>query len=161
MNPSRNPEQGEPDHDGDFSDMLSELRILIPGSQTLTAFLIILPFNNGFAQIRDEEKIVYVVTFLCAVASLICFTAPAAQHRLQRPLLNREHFKNLATRYIILGLMPLSVALVLATQLVLSQVIATIWFSWAMAGALACLIAAFWWLIPLSRRRRHETNDIS
>lgn len=146
------------DQDGDFSDMLSELRVLIPGSQTLTAFLIILPFNNGFAQIRDEEKIVYVVTFLCAIASLICFTAPAAQHRLQRPLLDREKFKNLATRYIIIGLMPLSLALVLATQLVLSQVIAALWFSWAMAGALACMIAALWWLIPLNRRRNPEAS---
>ena len=35
--------------DGDFSDMLSEMRILLPGAQMLSAFLVILPFNSGFS----------------------------------------------------------------------------------------------------------------
>ena len=30
-----------------MSDMFSELRILLPGPQMLTAFLIILPFNSS------------------------------------------------------------------------------------------------------------------
>ena len=38
--------------DGDLSDLLAELRVLLPSAQTLTAFLIILPFNAGFAQVR-------------------------------------------------------------------------------------------------------------
>ena len=49
--------------DGDFSDMLSEMRILLPGAQTLSAFLILLPFNAGFAKIDATEKIVFLATF--------------------------------------------------------------------------------------------------
>ena len=40
-------EDGQPGDEGDLSDLLSELRILLPGAQMLTAFLIILPFNGG------------------------------------------------------------------------------------------------------------------
>lgn len=145
--------------DGDLTDLLSELRILLPGAQTLTAFLIILPFNGGFAEIRNEEKAVYVVTFLCSIMSLILFTAPAAQHRLQRPLHDREGFKTTATRFMIAGLIPLSTALVLVSQLVLSAVVANHRISWSVAGVLAIVILVLWWVVPTRRHARHGGSN--
>ena len=83
--------------------MLQELRVLLPGSQTLTAFLVILPFNSGFSQIQDEERYVYLAAFLCSLLSLILFTAPAAHHRIQRPLRDRAQFKTISTRLMVAG----------------------------------------------------------
>jgi hypothetical protein len=140
--------------DGDLSDLLSELRILLPGAQTLTAFLIILPFNGGFAQIQEGEQYVYVATFLCALLSLILLTAPAAQHRVQRPLRDREEFKTQATRLIVIGMVFLALALALATQLVLDEVLHLPWLSWSAAGGVALLLGVIWWLAPLRRKRR-------
>lgn len=149
--------------DGDLSDLLEELRILLPGTQTLTAFLIILPFNGGFDAIRNEEKGVYLITFLCSLAALILFTAPAAHHRLQRPLRNREAFKTYATRFMIVGLIPLSIALVLASQLVISTVFDVPWFSWFVAALLALAIGVLWWLFPRmtrdNTRRSHASRS--
>ncbi len=138
--------------DGDLTDLLGELRVLLPGAQTLTAFLVILPFNSGFAGIREEEKVVYLATFLCSVASLVLFTAPAAQHRLQRPLRDRERFKTTATRLMVAGLVPLSAAIVLATHLVLSEVLGDDRFALAAAAMVAVLIGIIWWLVPLRGR---------
>ena len=95
----------------------------------------------------------YLATFVCSVSSLVLFTAPAAQHRVERPLLNRVRFKDLANRLILIGLVPLSLAIVLVTELVVSEVGGTT------AGIAAAAIAGFligltWWLIPLSRRGR-------
>ncbi len=140
--------------DGDLSDMLQELRVLLPGAQTFTAFLIVLPFSGSFGQLGDEEKVVYLITFLCSVLSLVFFTAPAAHHRLQRPLRDREAFKTLATRLIIAGLVPLSIAITLATQLVVSEVVPVGWVSWAVAGALAVFILSLWWIAPKRRQER-------
>lgn len=151
-----NPQQEE-NADGDLTDLLSELRVLLPGTQTLTAFLVILPFNGGFAEIRNEEKWVFVVTFLCSILALVLFTAPAAQHRLQRPLRDREGFKTVATRFIIAGLIPLSIALVLVAQLVLSEVAANRWVSWSVAGVLALVILALWWIYPMWGRSEANT----
>lgn len=142
--------------DGDLTDLLGELRVLLPGAQTLTAFLVILPFNGGFAEIREEEKIVYAITFICSVISLIIFTAPAAQHRMQRPLRDREEFKNLASRLIVIGLIPLSMAIVLSAQLVMSEVVVNRLLSWSIAAGLGLLIIALWWIMP---RIRH--NDLA
>lgn len=139
--------------DGDLSDLLEELRILLPGTQTLTAFLIILPFNSGFSEIRNDEKVVYVVTFLCSLVSLMLFIAPAAHHRLQRPLKDREAFKNYATRFMVIGLVPLSVALVLAAQLVLSTVLPDVRVAWAITATLAVLVLALWWIFPRTTRQ--------
>ncbi|MDQ3693091.1 MAG: DUF6328 family protein [Chloroflexota bacterium] len=141
--------------DGDLGDLLQELRVLLPGAQTLTAFLIILPFNTGFSQIQQQEKLIYLATFLCSVCSLVLFTAPAAQHRLQRPLRDREGFKNSATHLIIAGMIPLSAALILATHLVIAQVLASVWIAWVAAGVVAVLIGLVWWLHPL---RRHAVK---
>jgi hypothetical protein len=139
--------------DGDLSDLNDELRVLLPGTTTLAAFLIILPFNSGFSEIRDEQKTIYLITFLCTVLSLILFTAPAAQHRLQRPLRNRAAFKNTATRLMIAGLVPLSIAIPLVTELVLTATLATEWFSWVVAGVIASAILGLWWIFPM------VTND--
>ncbi len=143
--------EGTP-QDTDLSDLLEELRVLLPGTTTLTAFLIILPFNSGFSEIRNDEKAVYVITFLCSLVALIFFTAPAAHHRLQRPLRDRTAFKNLATRLMIAGLIPLSVALVLVAQLVLSTVIGDRMLTWSVTGTLALLVLGLWWIFPLRKR---------
>jgi len=142
--------------DGDFGDFLQELRILLPAAQTLTAFLIILPFNGGFGQIRQGEKWIYVATFLCSICALILFSAPAAQHRLQRPLSDRERFKDDATRLIVIGLVPLSLALILASHLVIAQALADRWVAWAVAGVVAILIGAMWWLVPLRAKQERD-----
>ncbi len=138
--------------DDDLSDLNDELRVLLPGTTTLTAFLIILPFNSSFSEIRDEQKAVYLITFLCSVLSLILFTAPAAHHRLQRPLRDREGYKNTATRLIIIGLVPLSVAIPLATSLVITATLSNLWISWIVAGIVGVVIAVLWWIFPMMTR---------
>lgn len=140
--------------DGDLSDLLEEVRVLLPGTTTLTAFLIILPFNSGFVEARESQKLVYLITFLCCVLSLILFTAPAAHHRLQRPLRDREGFKNTATRFIIAGLVPLSVAVTLATELVMSATFTHPRWSWSVATIVGVLILLLWWIVP--RLTRHH-----
>jgi accessory gene regulator protein AgrB len=138
---------------GSLDDMLQELRILLQGAQILTAFLIVLPFNQGFDKIHDLEKWVYTATFLCSITSLVFFSAPAAHHRLARPLVNRELFKTFATRMILVGLVFLSFALILVTQLVVSQVIGSV-VSIYVTAFVGLLILIIWWLFPLTYKER-------
>jgi magnesium-transporting ATPase (P-type) len=139
--------------DVDMSELLQELRILLQGSQVLTAFLIILPFNQLFDKLNNFEKYIYLATFLCAITCLVLFTAPATQHRLVRPLINRVDFKHLATRLVIIGLVPLSLALVLVVQLIVSQVV-SFEASFVIAGIFALGLLVIWWVYPLLNRNR-------
>lgn len=133
---------------GDLSDMLDELRVLLPGAQLLTAFLITVPFSAGFADIVASEKTVFLATFLLSITSLILLSAPAVQHRLIRPLVDRARFKRLGSKQILAGSIALSLALTLGTHLVLSEVFGSRIGNWA-AGFVATLIVLLWWVFPI------------
>lgn len=142
----------EPHDDGDFSDMLSEQRILLPGAQMLTAFLIILPFNGGFEHIVHMEKLVFLATFICSLTSLLLLSAPAIQHRLIRPLVDRAAFKHIASKFIVAGAVALAFAFTLATNLVISEVFGALVGGIA-SGLIALLILVLWWLLPIHLQR--------
>jgi len=167
--PSRDtslPELARPDlnQSGGLDSLLQELRVLLQGVQVLTGFLIVLSFYQDFAGVDLVEKWVYLVTFACSLCCLILFSAPAAQRRLERPSYDRARFKLLATRMIVIGLVPFSLALVLATQFVVARILggppavlagaAVAALAGAAVAALAgaavaALIGAAWWLFPL------------
>lgn len=152
-NPASDRSVEDPADPGDLTEMLSEQRVLLPGAQLLSAFLITVPFNSGFVNIVHVEKQVFLATFLLAITSLVLLSAPAVQHRLLRPLVDRTRFKQVATRQIIAGCVTLSLALILATQLVLSEVFGNP-ASFFAAGFVATLIIVFWWLLPHILRAR-------
>ncbi|MCC7683328.1 DUF6328 family protein [Janthinobacterium sp. FW305-128] len=142
----------QPSDDGDLSDLLSELRILLPGAQMLTAFLIILPFNGGFAKIVQTEKVVFLLTFFLSMTSLVLLSAPAIQHRVMRPLQDRERFKRVADRIMMCGAFSLALAFILGTNLVMSEVFGHV--PGIVASVLmGTLIVCLWWLLPLHLKR--------
>jgi hypothetical protein len=137
----------------DLSDLLTEIRLLVPGTLILVAFLIALPFNSGYTRISQVDNAVYVATFICAMMSLLMFVAPAAQHRLMSPLPDRAAFKRSVNRQVIIGLAPLSAAIILATYFVISDVVSDL-AAGIVAGIIGLAIAVLWWIIPLKTRRR-------
>ncbi|MBD1823803.1 hypothetical protein H6F51_15055 [Cyanobacteria bacterium FACHB-DQ100] len=144
MNPGEHDEQS-------LNEMLQELRVLQQGSQILTGFLILLPFSEGFSKIASFEKWVYIVAFIGAIASLVCFSAPAAQHRIRRPLRHRGRFKRLSSRIIVVGTIALSISLISTTQLVMNEVVGQPWSTVATA-TIGFLIGIIWWLMPLTHK---------
>lgn len=136
---------------GDLGDLLQEVRILQQGAQVLTAFLVIVPFDSGFGKIDQIEKWIYMATFVFSVVSLVLLSAPAVQHRVERPLRNRVRFKRAATRTVLAGAAALSFALVLATLLVASEVLGRV-PGIVIAVVLTLLVCITWWITPLVRR---------
>lgn len=142
----------EDNDNGDLTEMLNELRVLLSGSQLLTAFLISVPFMSGFRSVIQSEKWIFMATFFCSLASLILFAAPAVQHRMLRPLQNRSAFKNMATRQILAGVVMLALALVLAASLVVSEVFGH-GLGMVVAAGIGLLIVLLWWWLPYWQRR--------
>ena len=141
------------DDPNSLAELLQELRILLQGTQLLAGFLVVLPFSEGFSRVVSGEKTVYVVTFLCTLTSLILFSTPALHHRLQRPLVNRIQFKNFASRMMVIGAIPLSLAIVLSAQLAISEVVGEITATVVAVGVATLLVLA-WWVAPFVFRNR-------
>lgn len=102
-------------------------------------------------KISQFEKWVYIVAFISSILTLICFSAPAAQHRIERPLRHRIKFKLQSNRIIVAGTVALSIALISTTQLVSNEALGSELSAIATA-IVGCLIVVIWWLMPLSQR---------
>lgn len=144
----------------DFGDLLEELRILLQGTQLLTSFLILLPFSSGFQKLGQFEKWLYLVIFVCSVISLICFSTPAAAHRLERPLRDRISFKIFATRMVIAGMVTNSLSIMLAVFLVVNEVIG-FQTGIIVGGAVTILILIAWWFYPLYRKNKFAHKNLN
>jgi hypothetical protein len=137
------------DRSDDLVELLSETRIILPGTEVFLAFLMTLPFTARFASLDDRQRLVYLATFFATLLALACFVAPAAYHRIARPIRNKERFKVFATTLLVIGLAPASVAFVLVTFLVSSVVFPAA--AVASASVMAVLVVGLWWAFPILR----------
>jgi hypothetical protein len=146
------PNQSSPDEKS-LHEMLLELGLLQQGSQILAGFLILLPFSEGFEKIAFSGRWVFIVAFISSICTLVCFNAPAVQHRLEYPLKNRNKFKVRANKIVILGTFSLSITLTSTTHLVTKEALGPEW-SPLVTTLVAVMLIVIWWLIPLSKRLR-------
>lgn len=141
--------------DRNLIELLQELRVALPGIQVLFAFLLIVPFQQGWVKITDFEKVVYYVTLLSTAVSSALLIAPTARHRLRFRELDKRWIVETANRLAIAGLGFLAVSIVgvilLVSQVVYSSATAAI----ATAAVLA-LIVWLWFLAPLIRGGRGD-----
>jgi hypothetical protein len=65
----------------EFDDLLQELRVSQNGTQILFAFLLTVPFSNGFTQVTSFQKGFYFAALILAALSAAMLIAPAVMHR--------------------------------------------------------------------------------
>jgi Family of unknown function (DUF6328) len=83
--PQSNPQTDEDRHEKlnrELIELFQELRVAIPGVQVLIAFLLIVPFSQGFASVSTPQRYVYFATMLCTAVSTVLLLAPSSHHRL-------------------------------------------------------------------------------
>ncbi|MGH2953400.1 MAG: DUF6328 family protein [Solirubrobacterales bacterium] len=150
---ARRGESEEQRLDRNLMELLQELRVAIPGIQVLFAFLLVVPFQQGWAQVTEFEKAVYYVTLVCTAASSVLLIAPTARHRLRFRELDKRWIVETANRAAIAGLAFLGAAIV-GVMLLISQIVYG-GTTTAIATALVALaIGWFWFVAPLVRDLR-------
>jgi hypothetical protein len=138
--------------DRNLNELLQELRVVLPGVQVLFAFLLTVPFSNGFPTLSSFQRDVYFVVLAMTAIATAMFLAPTAYHR----LLFREGMKreivDRANRLAILGLGVLALAMSAAIFLIAHIVFAPATAVIAGVAALA-LFGSLWCVFPLRLRR--------
>ena len=64
-----------------FDDLLQELRVSQNGTQILFAFLLTVPFSNGFTKVTGFQQGFYFASLILAALSAAMLIAPAVMHR--------------------------------------------------------------------------------
>jgi len=137
--------------DRQMSELLSELRIALPGVQILFAFLLTAPFAQGFQRITDTQKTLFYATLLATAASLICLIAPSATHRMRFHKSDRAFIIESANKFLFAGLAFMGVAIVLAIAMV-TDFLYDHWIVWVAPSAIAVVLAGVWFIRPALRR---------
>jgi hypothetical protein len=142
--------------DRNLSELLQELRVALPGVQVLFAFLLTVPFQQGFQNPTAFQERVYFATLVCTAISAALLISPSAYHRITFRYQQKEHLVLLANRLTIAGLGFLALAMVGAIMLITDVVFgATV--TVVIASALAALLyLTLWYLLPLRRLLRSE-----
>jgi MFS family permease len=134
-------------------ELLTELRVTLPGVQVLFAFLLSLPFTNRFHEVTGTNKALYIVALVataCAVAFLI---APSVYHRLNFRTPDKAQIVFTGNRFAIAG--TLFLALAIGTSLyVVTSFLYGAGVGAGLAAGVAALLAWLWLGAPLLQRRR-------
>ena len=141
--------------DRELIELLNGLRVALPGVQVLFAFLLAVPFQQGFTKITEFQKDVYFATLLLTAISAALLISPSAYHRLTFRMQQKDHLLVLANRFTIAGLAALALAMSLAIILITDVLFST--EATVVAGAIALAMFAFlWFALPLKRRFSSE-----
>jgi hypothetical protein len=140
--------------------MTGELRVVVTGVQVLFAFLLIVPFDTGFAHVGSFERVVYFVTLLLAASAAVCTIAPSAEHRFLFRHDDKPYLVFNSNRVVIAGLGFLALAMCGCLLLVTSKLFG-VGAGVVTAAVGAVPFAALWFAIPLRRlrtldARRHD-----
>ena len=145
------------DPDKDVQLFLQDIRVLLPGTQVLVAFLMTVPFQSRYEKVPAVERYVFLATFLAATLALVCFVSPSVYHRVASPLREKRKFIAWGSKIVEAGFLPMGIAFALSTQLITSMVVGTGWACIA-GGVVAVLLVLLWVLSPM--RRAHERVEI-
>ena len=138
--------------DRNLSELLQELRVALPGVQVLFAFLLIVPFSQGFDGLTNFQKELYFGVLLATALTTALLIGPTAHHRLLFRMRDKEHLVRVSNRMTLAGLAVLALSLTGAVLLIsdiLFKTAPTIVFT----GITGLVLVTLWGLLPLLRRR--------
>src|ERR671924_539754 len=99
-------------------ELLNELRVALPGVQVLFAFLLAVPFAQGFTRVTDFQRgLFFTVTALTALSAALLI-APSAWHRLRFRQQDKERILRASNKMSIAGLGFLALAMTRAVMLI-------------------------------------------
>ena len=123
--------------------------------QVLFAFLLAVPFAQGWETITAFQKDVFAIAFLGAGVSSALLIAPSALHRVGWRVSDKERIVSVSNRLTIAGLAALAVAITASILLVTDYVFSRN-FAVAISAVMAALFIGLWGVLATYLRLREE-----
>jgi hypothetical protein len=145
------PQKSPEDLDRELIELLNELRVALPGVQVLFAFLLAVPFANGWTRVTELQRDVFFMAFLATATASILLIAPSAYHRLRWREGDKEQMLRTSNRLAIAGTLFLALGMTAAVFLI-ADILFKAWWAALTTALIAGCFAWFWYGLPLSRR---------
>jgi hypothetical protein len=141
--------------DREWGELVEEHRLAMPGTQVLFAFLLILPFQQRFEDLSQNQVYVYFSALVCAAVAIVLLITPTANHRLRWRRGDKEALLRSANRTAIAATVFLAAGMTASVYLITDILFgepATV----AVTAPLAGLFVLLWYGLPLVRRMRER-----
>jgi glucose-6-phosphate-specific signal transduction histidine kinase len=147
------PESAQQRQNRELIELLNELRVALPGVQVLFAFLLAVPFANGFPKLNGTQRHVFFAAFIATALSTVLLIAPSSYHRLRWRQHDKERMLVVSNVLTIAGLFFLAVAITCAVYVITDFLFHRTWAALftALVGAAFLVL---WYGLPLGAAMR-------
>ena len=132
-------------------ELLNELRVALPGVQVLFAFLLTVPFTQGWSRVTSFQQNLYFACLLCSAVATAFLIAPSAIHRIDFEQGDKARIVHVSNLLAIAGLLFLLLAIVGVVWLITDVLYGgsvVVGFTVGIAG----VFIALWYGLPLLLR---------
>ena len=154
------PDRESPDErrNRELIELLNELRVALPGVQVLFAFLLAIPFANGFPKLSELDRDVYFAALVTTMLATALLITPSAYHRFVFRHHDKEQLLETSNRLTIAGLGVLAVAMTCSIFVIADFLFKTP-MTIIVTALTAVVLALCWFVLPVSRRAQLGARD--
>jgi Family of unknown function (DUF6328) len=138
--------------DRQLMELLTELRVALPGAQVLLGFLLTAPLASRFGRVSSLDKGVLYVCTLVTAAGVLFLMAPSVYHRVRWNTGGKTDVIETGHRLFLIGTCCLAIGLICAVFLI-GDILYGLGAAIGGAVVSAAIVAWTWYLLPLRRTR--------
>ena len=139
--------------------VLTECRVVLPGSQALLGFQFISVLSESFDKLPSLSKYVHLAGLGLNALAIVLLITPAAYHRLVEQGEETEHFHRFASKMLVAALVPLALALAGDVYVVVQKVSESQLLSVVSALVILAVFWELWFGLTLYRRTQRQFAD--
>ena len=129
--------------------LLEECRMVLPGIQALFGFQLIAVFNSTFRErLSSTEQCFHLAAIGLVAIAVALVMAPAALHRQTSPQAATQDFITIATRLLLLSMLPLMLGISFDFYLISRLILNNTLISLSLSTVLLVVFATLWFLLP-------------
>lgn len=145
----------ESKQDRELIELLNELRVALPGVQVMFAFLLAVPFSQGWTKVTDTQEVSFLVALLTTAMASALLIAPSSFHRIQWRQGDKEKLLVISNGLAIAGLALLAIAMCAVVFTITDYVVGGQFAIWSTV-LMGLTFALLWYVIPLYRRSKTD-----
>jgi amino acid transporter len=143
------PENEQERRNRELIELLNELRVALPGVQVLFAFLLAVPFANGFPRLGRVDRDIFYVAFITTALSTAFLIAPSSYHRLRWRAHDKERMLRASNVMTIIGLGFLATSIVCVVFVITDFLFHRTWAA-VFTAFIAVVFLVLWYGVPLA-----------
>jgi hypothetical protein len=144
--------------DRQLIELLTELRVVLPGAQVLLAFLFAVPFAARFGGISRLQRVGFFTSLLFTATGTVLLMAPSIYHRLRWGRGGKSDVIRVGHWLFLVGTTFLALGL-LAGLLLVSDVVYGAWAAGLATTVVAACLLGSWYALALTRGRSAASKE--